>query len=291
MLQSAATPTRRSRPGTTKAKIIEYRGDTWYWTKDREFEKFLRSADQTPASDLNWRLGADQTSRRCCNRHGWAVRDSIDLSRSAKQYREYIEQSRGEFTVARDQYVRPRTGWFSDRTACYLAAGRPVITQETGFSRHLSSGKGLFGFTTMEDIVQAMDAIESDYAGHCRAAREVAAGILRGGESRRQPYGTRRAMKIVVAGTIGRSGLGGQAWATMQYLLGFRALGHDVFYLEDCGKSSWVYDWEKAEWTTELDYPAEYVGSCLSPHGLPLDLPHGRRFARRGVWTTFSNFA
>jgi hypothetical protein len=108
------------------------------------------------------------------NRHGWAVRDSIDLSRSAKQYREYIEQSRGEFTVARDQYVRPRTGWFSDRTACYLAAGRPVITQETGFSRHLGSGQGLFGFTTMEDVVRAIDAIESDYAGHCRAARDVA---------------------------------------------------------------------------------------------------------------------
>ena len=75
-------------------------------------------------------------------------------------------------------------------------------------------------------------------------------------------------MKIVVAGTIGRSGLGGQAWAVLQYLLGFRALGHEVFYLEDCGKSSWVYNWDKAEWTTELDYPAAYVRSCLSPHGL-----------------------
>jgi len=76
-------------------------------------------------------------------------------------------------------------------------------------------------------------------------------------------------MKIVVAGTIGRSGLGGQAWAVLQYLLGFRALGNEVFYLEDCGKSSWVYNWDKTEWTTELDYPAEYVRSCLAPHGLP----------------------
>ena len=75
-------------------------------------------------------------------------------------------------------------------------------------------------------------------------------------------------MKIVIAGTIGRSGLGGQAWAVLQYLLGFQALGHDVFYLEDCGRSSWVYNWDRAEWTTELDYPAEYVGSCLSPYGL-----------------------
>jgi hypothetical protein len=74
-------------------------------------------------------------------------------------------------------------------------------------------------------------------------------------------------MNIIVAGTIGRSGLGGQAWAVLQYLLGFRALGHDVTYLEDCGESSWVYNWEKNEWTTELDYPAAYVRSCLEPFG------------------------
>jgi hypothetical protein len=74
-------------------------------------------------------------------------------------------------------------------------------------------------------------------------------------------------VKIIFAGTIGRSGLGGQAWASLQYLLGFRALGHDVFYLEDCCESSWVFDWEKEEWTTELDYPAAYVQACLEPFG------------------------
>jgi hypothetical protein len=72
---------------------------------------------------------------------------------------------------------------------------------------------------------------------------------------------------IIVAGTIGRSGLGGQAWATLQYLLGLRALGHEVVYLEDCGKSSWVYIWEKEDWTHELDYPAAYVRACLEPFG------------------------
>jgi hypothetical protein len=74
-------------------------------------------------------------------------------------------------------------------------------------------------------------------------------------------------VKIIVAGTIGRSGLGGQAWASLQYLLGFRALGHEVFYLEDCGQSSWVYNWDKSEWTTDLDYPAAYVSACLAPFG------------------------
>lgn len=75
-------------------------------------------------------------------------------------------------------------------------------------------------------------------------------------------------MTIIFSGTIGRSGLGGQAWAGLQYLLGLRALGHEVVYLEDCGKSSWVYVWEKEDWTHELDYPAAYVRTCLEPFGL-----------------------
>jgi hypothetical protein len=74
-------------------------------------------------------------------------------------------------------------------------------------------------------------------------------------------------VRIIVSGTIGLSGLGGQAWAVLQYLLGLRALGHEVYYLEDCGRSSWVYIWEKEEWTHELDYPAAYVQDCLEPFG------------------------
>lgn len=75
-------------------------------------------------------------------------------------------------------------------------------------------------------------------------------------------------MKIILAGTMGRSGLGGQAWAGLQYLLGFRALGHEVYYLEDCGDTTWVWDWEKNEWNYELDYPAAYVNASLAPFGL-----------------------
>jgi len=74
-------------------------------------------------------------------------------------------------------------------------------------------------------------------------------------------------MTIIVAGTIGRSGLGGQSWAVLQYLLGLRALGHEVYYLEDCGDCSYVYDWEREEWTYELEYPAAYVHACLEPFG------------------------
>jgi hypothetical protein len=157
-----------------KGKDIEWRGDTWYWTKDREFEKYL---DLPKRRRVKLELAAtvnDQV-KGVLRGHGWHQVDSIEISRRAECYREYIQHSRGEFTVARDQYVRPRTGWFSDRSACYLAAGRPVITQETGFSKFLPTGKGLFGFSTMDDVLKAIDAVESDYDGNRRAAREIAA--------------------------------------------------------------------------------------------------------------------
>jgi hypothetical protein len=74
-------------------------------------------------------------------------------------------------------------------------------------------------------------------------------------------------MTIVLAGGIGRSGLGGQAWAYLQYLIGFRELGHDVYYLEDCGETSNVWNWDAEEWTQEITFPANYVRQCLEPFG------------------------
>ena len=106
--------------------------------------------------------------------HGWHVRHALDFSTDADAYRDYITGSRGEFTVAKEQNVRLRTGWFSDRSATYLAAGRPVISQETGFSNVLPTGEGLFGFDSTDEIVDAIDRINSDYARHSRAAEEIA---------------------------------------------------------------------------------------------------------------------
>lgn len=157
-----------------KGKDVEYQGQTWFWTKDREFKKFLDLPLQCPVP-FELAAGVEEDIRRLLNEHGWRQIDSIGVSKDLSRYRNYIQQSRAEFTVARDQYVRPKTGWFSDRSACYLAAGRPVITQETGFSKFLPTGRGLFGFTTMEDVLAAVEAIESDYETHCRAAREIAA--------------------------------------------------------------------------------------------------------------------
>jgi hypothetical protein len=155
-------------------KSVEYRGDVYHWTKDREFVRFL----DLPArrSELQFELAtdADEQARALLEGHRFRVGNGVSVSASVESYRDYICNARGEFTVARDQYVRPHTGWFSDRSACYLAAGRPVITQETGFSKFVPSGQGLFGFTTLDDVLAAVDAIESDYAKHSRAALEIA---------------------------------------------------------------------------------------------------------------------
>lgn len=156
-----------------KGKDLDYRGETYHWTKDREFLQVLDLPRHRPGT-FELAVGADAEAERLLDEHGWRRRSSIGVSRDAGAYRAYIQGSRGEFTVARDQYVRPRTGWFSDRSACYLAAGRPVITQETGFSDHLPTGTGLFGWTTKDDVLAAVDAVAADYAKHSRAAREVA---------------------------------------------------------------------------------------------------------------------
>jgi hypothetical protein len=118
--------------------------------------------------------GYTTADRELLESHGWHVCDALPVSLELDPYRDYIGASRGEFTVAKDQNVRMRSGWFSDRSASYLATGRPVVTQETGFSNILPTGEGLFGFSTPADVEVAIAAINSDYERHCRAAHKVA---------------------------------------------------------------------------------------------------------------------
>ena len=106
--------------------------------------------------------------------NGWTLVDAYRMSLDPWPYRDYIRDSAAEFSVAKDMVVRLRSGWFSERSACYLAAGRPVVTQDTGFSRVLPTGEGLFAFRKIDDIVAAIDAINSDYERHSRAAGAIA---------------------------------------------------------------------------------------------------------------------
>ena len=106
--------------------------------------------------------------------HGWEVADPITVSADANSYRDFIRGSKGEFTVAKDLNVRLRTGWFSDRGACYLAAGRPVINQETGFDTLVPPGSGLYGFRSLEEAADAFMRVRDDYPARCASARRLA---------------------------------------------------------------------------------------------------------------------
>jgi hypothetical protein len=159
---------------TSGLKDIEWRGEKYLWSKSREFIRFAAAPKKSGerfelATDIK-----DPRMREKFQRNGWRFRSPADLSANYRLYRDYIRRSKGEFTVAKDQYVRLDTGWFSDRSGCYLAAGRPVITQETGFTKVFGEHDGLFAFKSLGEIAGAVKEINADYSRHSRGAREVA---------------------------------------------------------------------------------------------------------------------
>jgi GT2 family glycosyltransferase len=153
---------------------ITLAGRTYTWSKHVEFEKFL----QLPAhSGREFELalsGCEDSDTELLRGHGWHVRDGLELSREPEPYRRYIRESLAEFTAAKEQNVALRSGWFSDRSATYLAAGRPVITQETGFSNVLPTGEGLHSFSTLDEAASAVELVFGDYQRSRRGAAEVA---------------------------------------------------------------------------------------------------------------------
>jgi hypothetical protein len=159
---------------TSGLKDIEWRGEKYLWSKSREFIRFVAAPKKSGepfelATDIK-----DARTREKFERNGWRFRSPQDLSANSRLYRDFIRRSKGEFTVAKDQYVRLDTGWFSDRSGCYLAAGRPVITQETGFTKVFGKHDGLFAFKSLGEIAEAVKRINADYSLHSRGAREVA---------------------------------------------------------------------------------------------------------------------
>jgi hypothetical protein len=155
---------------------VLYNGEIYRWSKHHEWEKVLELPSRTSQRfDLALTgLGPDDRSR--LERHGWHVGSAFEMSLDVLgRYPAFIRASRAEFTVAKDQNVRLRSGWFSERDACYLASGKPVVAQDTGFSGILPTGRGLFAFTTMEEAVAAVDEVNRDYPRQCEAAREIAA--------------------------------------------------------------------------------------------------------------------
>ena len=162
----------------TAAPPLIYDGDTW-GQKDVEFVRFLSLPKAVPSTPLAVAVG--QTGgvgapfpAEEARRHGWEVLDPSVCAPDWQSYRAFIQQSRGEFSVAKETYVKARTGWFSCRSACYLASGRPVVTQDTGWSRHLPSDWGLLTFGDEQGAVEALQRVAAEPVKHAHAARAIA---------------------------------------------------------------------------------------------------------------------
>jgi GT2 family glycosyltransferase len=153
---------------------VTFQGETYSWSKHLEFLKFVDLPARTGQAFELALSSYEEDDRSMLESKGWRVRHALDISTEPDPYRDYVAGSRGEFTVAKDQNVRLRTGWFSDRSATYLAAGRPVISQETGFGNVLPTGAGLHGVATLDEAVEAVEVVNGDYERSRRAAAEIA---------------------------------------------------------------------------------------------------------------------
>jgi hypothetical protein len=150
---------------------IEFRGEV-YGEKGVEFMKFADLPRYT-SQLLDIGMAHPPASQDQLRARGWRLHDPFPPTRDLWTYQEYLFNSRGEFSVAKNAYVRSWSGWFSERSTCYMACGKPVILQDTGFSEWLPTGDGVFAFKTMEEAVEAIAQMNRAYQHHCKAARRL----------------------------------------------------------------------------------------------------------------------
>jgi hypothetical protein len=158
-----------------KGKDIAFDGESYVWSKHVNFMRFLDLPQRTRECFTMAMLPPSAEVEAMVSGQGWKLIDPRPISATLDDYSDFIRSSRGEFTVAKDIYVRPKSGWFSDRSVCYLASGRPVVTMATGFSRFYPVGEGLFEYADTAGAVAAIGAIGADYQRHAKAARRLAA--------------------------------------------------------------------------------------------------------------------
>jgi hypothetical protein len=146
---------------------VEYHG------KGVEFEKII-SLPQHLSVEMTMAVGGRDAPVERLNESGWNILDGPEVTQTPESYQQFINSAKGEISVAKNVYVALRTGWFSCRSACYLAAGRPVVLQNTGFDRILPTGTGIKVFTNLNEAVLGIRQIEERYQEHAKAAREIA---------------------------------------------------------------------------------------------------------------------
>ena len=156
-------------------KDIRFRGETYYWSKHMNFLRVVDLPRRT-RQPLELALEVDDAATRdLLARNGWLITERVrGLPRHRPPTSATSSARAASSRWRRTSYVRTRSGWFSDRSVCYLAAGKPVVTQDTGFGKFVPTGVGLLAFETMEEAAAALDEVNRDYARHCRAAREIA---------------------------------------------------------------------------------------------------------------------
>src|SRR4051794_3428133 len=148
-------------------------GGQRYGRKAESFGPYVTLPERVEAR-FELAVGGRKLPRELLVSHRWSLRAPLEAVGAPWAYRRYLQGSRGEWTVAKQGYAATRCGWFSERSASYLACGRPVVTQETGFSGLLPTGDGLLAFSDLGEAVAAVERVEADYDAHCRAARELA---------------------------------------------------------------------------------------------------------------------
>jgi hypothetical protein len=157
---------------------IEWRG-IWYCQKAQEFNRIIGLPRRVSVPlELCLSIHPDERDRIELEQHGWRLVSPTLHAETTDTYRDYIIASHGEFTAVKHGYVAGRTGWFSDRSACYLAAGRPVIIQDTGIAAYVPSGTGFLTFTDINSAAEAINNVESDYSRHAAAAGSFAREFL-----------------------------------------------------------------------------------------------------------------
>ncbi len=153
-------------------------GGRRYGLKCHEFRKVLELPRRVPNCDFEIALDihpADERDRNALLEHGWKIVDPRAVASDVITFRDYVQQSSAEFSVAQGIYAETQSGWFSDRTVRYLAAGKPALVQETGFGRHLPTGEGLLSFRNLDEATAGAAEISADYPRHSQAARRIAA--------------------------------------------------------------------------------------------------------------------
>ena len=147
-------------------------GGETYGGKDVEFLKFMHLPSRVSVTMEIALSGAAPFEQ--LRQNGWQVVDGYEKSSTIDVYQNYLSSSRGEWSIAKNAYVASHSGWFSTRSAAYLALGKPVVVQDTGFRPYYPVGEGLFDFTDLDEAVSAIESIESNYRRHCEAARSIA---------------------------------------------------------------------------------------------------------------------